>query len=128
MPKILGWFMRMCFAFALFLPLSLIPAGGHYINGQQVTFEEFWRRGGGPIFFIAGILFPLTGYGLVRAQNWSRHLFAALQFSIPASSLVFGGMGWETLLGIGWAIFVAYYLFCRSDVRQYFGLCRSDDI
>jgi hypothetical protein len=39
------------------------PAGGHYINEQQVTFEEFWRRGGGPIFFVAGILFPITGYG-----------------------------------------------------------------
>ena len=122
MPKILRWFTRMCFAFALFLPLSLIPAGGRYINGQQVTFEEFWRRGGGPIFFVAGILFPIAGYGFVRAQSWSRYLFAALQIAIPISSLLLGGLDWQVWLAVGWSAFVIYYLFWVSSVREYFGV------
>src|SRR6266403_2744466 len=103
MPKILRWFTWMCFGFGLFLPLSLIPSGGHYINEQQVTFAEFWHRGGGPIFFIAGILFPVTGYGFVHAQDWSRYLFAALQIGILATSLFFGGLDWQVSLGRLWS-------------------------
>jgi hypothetical protein len=122
MPKILHWLTWMCFGFAFFLPLSLIPAGGHYINGQQVTFAEFWRRGGGPIFFIAGILFPIAGYGFVHAQRWSRYLFAALQIAIPVSSLFFGSLDWQVLLGVAWAAFVIYYLFWMPIVREYFGV------
>ena len=122
MPKILRWFTWMCFGFALFLPLSLIPGGGHSINGQQVTFEEFWRRGGGPIFFVAGILFPITGYGFVHARNWSRYLFTALQLAMPVSSLFLGTLDWQVLLGFAWTGFVAYYLFWVPTLRDYFGV------
>ena len=93
-----------------------------YISGQQVTFAEFWHRSGGPIFFIAGILFPVTGYGFVHAQNWSRYLFAALQIGILATSLFFGGLDWQVLLGVAWAAFVIYYLFLLPNVREYFGV------
>jgi len=122
MPKILRWFTWMCFAFALFLPLSLIPAGGHYINEQQVTFEEFWRRGGGQIFFAAGILFPIAGYGFVRAKSWSRYLFTALQIAIPVSCFFFAGVDWQVWFGIAWSAFVIYYLFRVPSVRDYFGV------
>jgi len=112
----------MCFGFALFLPFSLIPVGGHYINEQEVTFQEFWRRGGGPIFFLAGILFPVCGYGFVRAQNWSRYLFTALHAAVPLSSLFFGGVGWDIFFALGWLGFVVYYLFWQPAVREYFGV------
>jgi hypothetical protein len=120
MPKILRWFTWMCFGFFLFVPLSLIRAGGHYINGQEVTFEEFWRRGGGPIFFAAGILFPIAGYGFVRAQSWSRYLFAALQAAIPVSSLFLGGIDLQLLLSVALSAFAIYYLFWVPSVRKYF--------
>ena len=122
MPKILRWFTWMCFAFGLFLPLSLIPAGGHYINEQQVTFEEFWRRGGGPIFFVAGILFPITGYGFLRGRNWSRYLFTALQIAILLSYPFFGTVDWQVLFCLAWVAFVIYYLFWSPTVRQYFAV------
>ena len=122
MPKILRWFTWMCFAFGLFLPLSLIPAGGYYINEQQVTFEEFWRRGGGPIFFVAGILFPITGYGFLRGRNWSCYLFAALQIAILLSYPFFGTLDWQVLFCLAWIAFVIYYLFWSPAVRQYFAV------
>ena len=121
MPKILRWFTWMCFAFGLFLPLSLIPVG-HFINDQPVTFEEFWRRGGGPIFFVAGIVFPITGYGFVRAQNWSRYFFTALQIALPVIPLFFGSLNWQVLVSLVWIAFVIYYLFCSPAVREYFGV------
>jgi len=119
---ILRWFTWMCFGFAFFLPLSLIPAGGHYVNEQQVTFAEFWHRGGGPTFFVAGILFPIAGYGFVRARNWARYLFAALWVAIPATSFLIGGFDWQVPLSCAWAGFVIYYLFWRPSVREYFGV------
>jgi hypothetical protein len=119
MPRILRWLMWMCFGFGLFLPLSLIPVGGHYINGQQVTFEEFWRRGGGPIFFVAGILFPIAGYGFVRARNWSRYLYVGMHIPLVIWSLI--GFSLDSLLTIAWTAFAIYYLFFRANVREYFG-------
>jgi len=113
----------MCFAFFLFLPLSLIRVGDFRINGQPVTFEEFWHRGGGPIFFAAGILFPIAGYGFVRAQNWSRYLFSGLHITIPVISLFFwGGDYLGECWGFAWAAFVIYYLFRVTSVREYFGV------
>jgi hypothetical protein len=110
----------MCFAFVLFLPLSLIPVGGHYINETEVSFAEFWRRGGGPIFFVAGILFPVTGYGFVRAQNWSRFVFTALHFGVALTTVFYGSISFDTALAFAWVGFVAYYLFWRPNVRDYF--------
>lgn len=118
MPGLLGWLMVMCFAFVLLLPLSLI--GGHSINGVQVTREEFWRRGGGPLFAIAGALFPVCGYGIMRAQNWSRYLFVGLHLASLVGSLFVGG-GANTVWGLGSVTFFTYYLFWRSNVREYFG-------
>ena len=122
MPKILRWFTWMCFAFGLFLPLSVIPVGGYYINEQQVTFEEFWRRGGGPIFFVAGILFPITGYGFLRGRNWARYLFAALQIALLLTYPFFGTLDWQVLFCLAWIAFVIYYLFWSPAVRQYFAV------
>jgi len=121
MPTILRWFTWICFGFGLLLPLSLIPAGGHYINGQQVTFEEFWHRGGGPIFFIAGILFSITGYGFVHSRNWSRYLFTALRVAILLSYPFFGTLDWQVLFCLVWVGFVIYYLFWLPSAREYFG-------
>ena len=95
MPAILRWFTWMCFGFALFLPLSLIPYGSHRINEVEVTFAEFWRRGGGPLFFIAGIVFPILGYGFVRRRNWARYGFTAVQVALAVVTPILGGAGWE---------------------------------
>ena len=117
MPAGLRFLSTMCFAFALFLPLSLLPFGSS-INGQEVSFGEFWRRGGGPAFFIAGILFPIAGYGFLRVRSWSRYLFIGISvasaiFSLFASLL-------DVLIGLLWAAAVTYYLFWWPAVRDYF--------
>ena len=111
----------MGFCFTLFLPLSLIPAGGHSIGGQEVTFTEFWQCGGGPTFFIAGIRFPLTSYGFLRARNWSRYVYVGMHLPMIVWTLVCFAL-LNGLLVIGWTAFATYYLFFRQDVREYFGI------
>jgi hypothetical protein len=108
--------------FRVWFILATVVDSSHYINGHQVTFEEFWRRGGGPIFFICGILFPIIGYGFVRARNWSRYFFTGLQIAIPVMSLFLGSFDWQILLGLVWIVFVIYYLFWLPSVREYFGV------
>jgi hypothetical protein len=120
MPKALRWLAIMCFAFGLFLPLALVPAGGHYINGVAVTFAEFWRRGGGPVFFVAGIVFPLIGYGFIRARNWSRYLYVGIHVAWGISFL--SGSPIDALVVLAWATLTGYYLFWRRNVREYFGV------
>jgi hypothetical protein len=139
MPKGLRWLTIICFGFALFLPLSLIPAGGHYINGTEVTFAEFWRRGGGPLFFAMGIVFPLMGFGFLRAQNWSRYAFVGIQIAeaiFLMQSFLTGGraVSFRTTLGsiwtatsatdmlvmLSWVALTTYYLFVPRKVREYF--------
>jgi hypothetical protein len=106
-----------CFGFGLFLPFSLLPFG-HRIYGQEVSFTEFWRLGGGPAFFIAGILFPLTGYGFLRARSWSRYLFVGISIALAVLS-TFSSLA-EGLMALVWAAAVTFYLFCWPQVRGYF--------
>jgi hypothetical protein len=125
MPMGLRFLTFICFGFALFLPLSLLPFGGS-INGQEVSFTEFWRRGGGPTFFIIGILFPITGYGFLRARNWSRYLFAGFNvalavFSVFGSLPVFSSLP-DAVIELVLVAAITYYLFCWPAVRNYFGV------
>lgn len=113
-----------CFGFALFLPLSLLPFG-HRINGEEVSFTEFWRRGGGPAFFIAGILFPITGYGFLRARSWSRYLFVGISIALAILS-AFGSLP-DALMGLVWAAAVTYYLFWWPPVKDYFGASETSN-
>jgi hypothetical protein len=107
-----------CFGFSLFLPFSLVPFG-HRMYGQEVSFTEFWRLGGGPAFFIAGILFPLTGYGFLRARSWSRYVFVGISIALSVLS-TFSSLA-EGLMALVWAAAVTFYLFCWPQVRDYFG-------
>ena len=120
MPTILRWFTWMCFGFALFLPVSLMPVGGYYIGDESVTLAEFWRRGGGPMFFVAGIMFPVCGYGFVRARDWARYLFVALHAAVVVVSLLVAAVSWDILLEVGWLAFIVYNLFWSPAATAYF--------
>jgi hypothetical protein len=113
-----------CFGFALFLPLSLLPFG-HRLHGQEVSFTEFWRRGGGPAFFIAGVLFPLTGYGFLSARGWSRYLFVGISIGLAILS-TFSSLA-DGLMALVWAAAVTYYLFWWPTVRNYFGASETNN-
>ena len=127
MPKFLHRLATTGFCFAIAVPMSLIPIAGHHIGREQVSFIDFWRRGVGPMFFLAGILFPVCSYGFVRARNWARYLYVATCIAIVLWSLiVIPTVG--SLLGIAWLGLVVYYFFFRPQVLDYFGVLERSDI
>jgi len=108
-----------CFIGALFLPIAFIPGGGYSINGESVSFTEFWRRGGGPLFVAIGILLPVIGYGILKRRRWSRYWFAGFLIITAAYSLTFCPQ-WNDVLGLLYAGFLIWYLFWRHTVCAYF--------
>src|SRR3954452_11137130 len=108
-----------CFVGALFLVLAVVPGGGHWINGEAVSFTEFWRRGGGPLFLVVGILLPVIGYGIVTRQRWSRSWFAGFLIITALFSVTFHPE-WADLVGLLFTAFLVWYLFRRRTVRAYF--------
>ena len=104
---------------ALFLVAAFIPSGDYCINGEPVSFTEFWRRGGGPLFVAVGILLPIIGYGLLRRRRWSLYWFAGFFVATALFSLTFHPQ-WDDLIGLLFTGFVVWYLFWRHTVRAYF--------
>lgn len=119
MPVGLRMIMRGCFIGVLFIPLALLPTGGHWINGEAISFTEFWHRGGGLMFLVAGTLLPLIGHGIATRKSWSRYAFLGfliitLVFSITAQPL------WDDLISLLFLPLIVWYLFWRHSVRDYF--------
>lgn len=107
--------------------MSLIPVGGHFIGQERISFIHFWRRGAGPAFLLAGILFPLCSYGFLRARNWARYLYVGIHIAlIPWSLVVAPSIG--SLLAIAWLVFALYYFFFRPQVLDYFGVLDRSNI
>lgn len=122
MPFVLRIVTQMLLILILFLPASLMPFGEHSIDGQLVTFVEFWKQGGGPVFALLGIVASTLAYGFIRARFWSR----------PVSILCFLGFAsitiWEDprmnaenlIIAIGVVVLWPGYLYLSKRVRRYF--------
>jgi hypothetical protein len=120
-PIGLRMIMRGCFIGVLFIPLALIPAGGHWINGEAVSFTEFWRRGGGPMFIVVGILLPLIGCGIAARKDWSRYAFIGFLLLTLGFSTI-AQPHWDELISVLFIAFIIWYLFWRHTVREYFAV------
>lgn len=123
MPLLLRWVTGMCLAFSLFLPAAILPFGEHRIDDQEVSFSEFWRQGGGPVFAGIGLLSISLAYGFIRATRWARLLAVMTGLAVTAlAAFEARRFTWEILTmallaGVGWPA----YLLRHSGVRQYFG-------
>ena len=119
MPVGLRMIMWGCFIGILFIPLALVPGGGHSINGELVSFTEFWRRGGGPVFVAVGVLLPVIGYGIATRKGWSRYLF--IGFLVVTSLLSFAfHPNAEDVISFLFIGLMTWYLFWRRSVSDYF--------
>jgi len=129
MPVILKVLTGICFAMALCLVVAAIPVPHmHYeINGHDVSYADFWKLGGGPLFVVAGIVLPLSGFGFVNRKHWGRYLCTGF-FVIGSLFQFFAGLfipvyKTDASVQLSYAVFVAvlvWYLFCKQSVKEYF--------
>lgn len=58
----------------LFPLFAILPlAGGEItINGESLTWQEFWKRGDGMVFLIVGPLLLEVPYGVLQRKWWVR--------------------------------------------------------
>jgi hypothetical protein len=124
MPGGLRFLATVCFFFAVFVPFSIVPLDIYLVDEKPATLGEFWRSGMGPLIFLAGIIFLITGYGFVRARTWARYLFSGVWFLCLIKGIVFFQSIGNVLTTFAIAVAVAYYLFWNSNVRNYFGSTR----
>ena len=127
MPLILKWLTVLCFAGVLFPVIAAIPGGNFTINGQEVSHAEFWRFGGGPLFVLVGIVFPITGYAFAKRKAWGRFLFTGFFFAGIITMLIAGQFvpvyRMRPVDFIQYPISMAllvWYLFFKRSVREYF--------
>jgi hypothetical protein len=112
----------LCALFSIFAPLSLLPGGTYRIDGVQVGFAEFWKRGGGPVFFAFGVGCAFLAYGFLRARRWSRPFFvlAILSLTLPAVYFEPAARGEAMAVSVVLGVLAFWYLFYRRTVRDYF--------
>jgi hypothetical protein len=120
------------FGFPIMALLFMLPHGqnAHYlINGTPVTYDEFLRHVPFRLFFLFGIYSGILTYGLIRATNWSRPLcflpFAisfilALIYRQPPLAVALCNSLSPVLI----MAFLAWYLFYRQSVRDYYAMIR----
>ena len=85
MPFILKFVCALSIFGILFPAGSIIPVGSYKIDGEVVSYSEWWRSGAGIATIIIGIPLFLTGIGILKKRKWSRYAFP---FILACSYLV----------------------------------------
>lgn len=120
MPALLKFLTAHAFICFVFLIGSIIPHHYFSINGQPVSFSEWWRSGAGLLCSLIGIVFPVLGYlFLIRARH-AREIYIAVLVTVSA----FGPIGSPPvsyyLAALVFVIGIAIYLYIWSSVKNYF--------
>ena len=125
MPWLLKCFTGAFLCFIVFLPVSLMPFLNFSINGESVTYAEFWSRGGGLVFCSIGIFCPMLGIGFLSKNKYAR-MTPALLVTIPSTVIVltfakdiFLELVFE-LVAI--SAFTVWYFYYKKSVIAYFEL------
>lgn len=129
MPWGIRFLTLLCCWVSLCIPLAFVPfpPGSYVVNGEHISFIEFWRRGFGVLEVGIGCIAAVMAYGLFRAHRWSRVLFTALVSSLVGFSIFADGKvdAGAVLSGGCFLAFVFWYFFRRRQVREYFGESRD---
>ena len=118
MPLGLRMLTLMALLFTLIAPAAFLPGGK--INDIRVSYSEWWRSGGGPVFLAVGITFAFVAYGFLRATRWSRPL-CLLAVASPSIVALFQFPDVsDSIFLLVIVSLIALYLFRRRTVRFYY--------
>ncbi|MCP3701349.1 MAG: hypothetical protein GY954_00245 [Alteromonas sp.] len=120
MPTLLKFFTAHALACVAFLFGSIIPHNSFSINGQPVTYSEWWSSGTGIYVSLLGTIMAVAGYLLLTKKQYSRQIYLfVLSLGLVVPYLKFG----DNILaatGVFFVLLIAGYLFLRAPVREYF--------
>ena len=120
MPIILKFLTAQAVAGIMFLIGSIIPHDSFSINGQSVTYNEWWNSGVGIYVSILGTGMAIAGYLLVTKNNFSRQIYLViLCLGLVAPYLKWGNYT-SAFMGMFIVVIVAGYLFLKASVKDYF--------
>jgi hypothetical protein len=75
MPNLLKFITAHALGCLLFLLFSIIPHDSFLINGQNVSYHEWWASGAGVSASLIGILLPIGGLGLLKNIRQARRIY-----------------------------------------------------
>jgi hypothetical protein len=120
MPRLLKFLTAIAACCFAFLAMSLFPEGSFAINGQHVTFAQWWSSGAGPFASLTGVFGPIVAWSLAAKRQHARSgCLAFLIFVFVIPDLFFGSPGYAIFGAVVVAV-AAYYLYRWPSVQVYF--------
>jgi hypothetical protein len=123
MPIALRWISFFCF-FGILFAGSVFPFWKFHLNGEVVSYKEFWASGVGLEMFLLGLLLPMCGFGFLKKRNWSRLLFLIVVFwtvfITPALHDIAPIFHLNQVLNLLVLCSLVWYLYFKSSVKEYF--------
>jgi len=120
MPKLLKFLTAHAACCFVFLAISVIPIDSYAIQGQHVTYAEWWSSGAGALASLLGIVGPFAAWALASKRPYARLVylgFLALAFIAPCP---FFGMLAYVLPGLLVVGVAAFYMYKWQSVQVYF--------
>ena len=120
MPKLLKFLTAHAACCFVFLAISVIPIDSYAIQGQHVTYAEWWSSGAGVLASLLGIVGPFAAWALASKRPYARLVylsFLALTFIAPCP---FFGMLAYVLPGLRVVGVGAFYMYKWQSVQVYF--------
>ena len=120
MPTILKFLTAHALFSFLFLIGSIIPHDSFSINGQSVSYSEWWSSGVGPYASSLGILMPIVGFLLIARTRYARIIYLmVISLGLIVPYLYFGKFE-LALVGVIVMAVISAYLYLRPPVKEYF--------
>ena len=122
MPILLKFICSISLFAILFALVSIVPILTYQIEGQTVTYSDWWKSGAGISATVLGISLFYTGIGILNKKQWSRYMFPiilAISSILPpffdiAQTVVYSV--WNLL----WCMLLIGYLFKSKAVIKYY--------
>lgn len=101
---------------------SIVPLSTYRIDGQTVTYSDWWKSGAGIYATALGISLFYSGIGILNKKNWSRYTFPIILiiFSILPPFSNFDETVVHGLWNFLWCMLLIGYLSKSKAVTEYY--------
>jgi len=123
MPETLAALSCMFMIFGLLcLVAALLPTSGMTYEDRPVSYQEFWRSGGGVFVVASGLAMILLAVAFYRAQHWVRYVIPLgfVVLTVYAAIRPAPAFPYEWAGALFWVFFSYWYFNRKRKVVAYF--------